>query len=157
VTDKPVKLNIKSQPVAPSPYQKEFNMMVEKFKIVPRAAPAAKGEEQKEETKKISMGKGHLSIESAVVNELKVFLVVFRNLIGKTLFQGTLTVQHAKKRRIEEKAIKLQLKLALLVKEGKGFRVEHSVVSFSKSDDLKTFEDKFEQALETLKTQQKAK
>jgi hypothetical protein len=45
----------------------------------------------------------------------------------------------------------------LLVKEGKGFRIEHAVVSFSKSDDLKTFEDKFEQAIETLKTQQKAK
>ncbi len=90
VTDKPANLKIDSKPIAPSPYQKEFNQIIEKFKVLPRAAP--KGEEKKEESKKITMGKGHLSIESAVVNENKVYLVVFRNLIGKTLFQGTITV-----------------------------------------------------------------
>ena len=151
VTDKPTSLKIESKPIAPSPYQKEFNSMIEKFKILPRPAP--KGEEKKDESKKVTMGKGHLSIESALANETRVYLVVFRNLIGKTLYQGTITVQHAKKRRIEEKAMKLQLKLALLVKDSKGFHVEHAVASFSKSDDLKSFEEKFDRAIDTLKNQ----
>ncbi len=79
------------------------------------------------------MGKGFLSIESAVVKEKPVYLVVFRNLIGKTLFQGTITALHSKKRRIEEKAMKLQLKLALLVKDDKTkqFKVDYVVASFS--------------------------
>lgn len=40
---------------------------------------------KKVETKK-AMGKGHLSIEHAEIQGIKVYLVVFRNLIGKTLF-----------------------------------------------------------------------
>ena len=69
--------------------------MVDKLKIVPRVAATAKANGSKEEekkgdeseTKKVSLGKGHLSLESANVDDkTKVFLVVFRNLIGKTLF-----------------------------------------------------------------------
>lgn len=54
-------------------------------------------------------------------------------------------------RRIEEKAIKLQLKLALLVKDGAKFKTEFVVVSFTKSDDLKDFEEKFTEAMSALK------
>lgn len=60
---------------------------------------------------------------------------------------------HSKKRRIEEKAMKLQLKLALLVKdtETKKFRVDFVVASFSRMEDLKEFEEKFEEAINKLK------
>jgi hypothetical protein len=61
---------------------------------------------------------------------------VFRNLIGKNLFSGMLNAVHSKMRRIPEKAIKLQLKLALLVKEGKSYRSEFVVVNFSNSEEL---------------------
>ena len=37
----------------------------------------------------------------------------------------------------------------------KKFRGEHIVVSFSKSEDLKDFETKFEEAIETLKKETK--
>jgi len=49
--------------------------------------------------------------------------------------------------------MKLQLKLAVLVKdtETKKFRPDHIVISFSRSDDLKEFEDKFDQAITDLK------
>jgi len=47
----------------------------------------------------------------------------------------------------------MQLKIALLVKDSKGFHVEHTVASFSKSDDLKSFEEMFDSAIETLKSQ----
>jgi len=53
------------------------------------------------------MGKGYFSLEEATINNSKVYIVVFRNLIGKTLYQGTLSSAHSKKRRIEEKAMKL--------------------------------------------------
>jgi len=32
------------------------------------------------------MGKGYFSLEEATVNDSKVYIVVFRNLIGKTLY-----------------------------------------------------------------------
>lgn len=57
--------------------------------------------------KKKSMGKGHVSIEVADVNDKKVYICVFRNLIGKNLYQGTISSKFSKKRRIEEKAMKL--------------------------------------------------
>jgi hypothetical protein len=61
---------------------------------------------KKVESKK-SMGRGHVSIEVADINEKKIYICVFRNLIGKTLYQGTLSTKFSKKRRIEEKAMKL--------------------------------------------------
>ena len=99
------------------------------------------------------MGKGYFSLEEATITGSKVYIIVFRNLIGKTLYQGTLSAVHSKKRRIEEKAMKLQLKLALLVKdaETKKFRPDHVVISFSKSEELKEFEGKFETAVNELK------
>jgi hypothetical protein len=96
--------------------------MVEKFKILPRV-PAGKNdkEESKKDdsasSKKVTMGRGYFSLEKATVDDKPVYLVVFRNLIGKTLYQGSVSAQHSKKRRIEEKALKLQLKLALLAKD----------------------------------------
>jgi uncharacterized protein YneR len=87
-----------------------------------------------------------LSLEEAKINDGNVCIVVFRNLIGKTLYQGTISATQSKKRRIEEKAMKLQLKLALFVKDSKTqkFRPDHVVISFSKSEELKEFEEKFD-------------
>ena len=54
------------------------------------------------------MGKGYLSLELASINDQKpVYTIVYRNLIGKTLYQGTISAAHSKKRRLEEKAMKL--------------------------------------------------
>jgi len=74
-------------------------------------------------------------------------------LIGKTLYQGSLSLAHSKKRRIEKKAMKLQLKLAVLVKdsETKKFKVDHVVISFSRMEELKEFEEKFDEAINKLK------
>ncbi|TNV78262.1 hypothetical protein FGO68_gene12345 [Halteria grandinella] len=155
VTDKPIQLKINPIPVQKSPYTKVFSQQVEKFKIVPRAVPAGKEESKGEDSKKVSMGRGYLSLESAEVNNGKVYIVVFRSLIGKTLFQGTVSGTLSKMRRIEEKAIKLQLKLAVLVKEGAKFRTEFVIASFQKSDDLKDFETKFADAVKELKPTKK--
>jgi hypothetical protein len=98
------------------------------------------------------MGRGYLSIESAEVKQgQKVYVVVFRSLIGKTLFQGTLSALHSKQRRITEKALKLQHKIALMVKDGDKFKVEYCVISFARSEDIKDFESKFDEAIVELK------
>ncbi len=101
------------------------------------------------------MGRGHISIESAETNGQKVYICVFRNLIGKNLYQGTIHHQLSKKRRIEEKAMKLQLKVALVTVDAatKKPKVDYLVISFSRSDDLKNYEKIFDEAVETLKKQ----
>lgn len=77
--------------------------MAEKFKLV---TPFVDKNGKKSEQKK-SMGRGHISIEFAETNGKKVYICVFRNLIGKNLYQGTIHHTLSKKRRIEEKAMKL--------------------------------------------------
>ena len=99
------------------------------------------------------MGKGSISIEMAEINGSKVYICVFRNLIGKTLYQGTISSKFSKKRRIEEKAMKQQLKLALVTKDAitNKPKIEYLIASFTRSDDLKQFESVFDEAMETLK------
>lgn len=64
--------------------------MVEKFKILP-AVVGKKNEEEKEKQSSKSMGKGYFSLESAEFNGKKVYICVFRNLIGKALYNGSLS------------------------------------------------------------------
>ena len=52
------------------------------------------------------MGKGNVSIEMGDINSRKVYICVFRNMIGKNLYQGTLSLQQSKKRRLEDKPMK---------------------------------------------------
>ncbi len=52
------------------------------------------------------MGNGDLFIEKAEFNGKNVYIVVFRNKIGKTLFQGFVNAQYSKQRRILEKTYK---------------------------------------------------
>ena len=101
------------------------------------------------------MGNGNISIEFAEANGNKVYIVVFRNQIGKTLYQGTISVKHSKKRRIEEKTYKQQLKVALMSKDPttNQFKANHCVISFQRSDDLNQFERDFDDAIAQLKSQ----
>jgi hypothetical protein len=101
------------------------------------------------------MGKGHVSIEEGTFNGKKVYICVFRNLIGKNLYNGTISHKFSKKRRIEEKAMKLQLKVALVTTDvqTKKASVDYLVITFSRSDDLSLFEKEFDKAIETLKEQ----
>ncbi len=52
------------------------------------------------------MGRGILSIETAEINGKSIYILVFRNPIGKTLYQATISALKSKQRRIEEKAMK---------------------------------------------------
>jgi hypothetical protein len=80
---------------------KIFNKYIEKFKLV------------KPEEEKKSKGNGNLSLEVAEDKmkeggEMKkVYLIVFRNQIGKALYTGIVNEKYSKIRRIEEKGYKL--------------------------------------------------
>ena len=81
---------------------------VEKFKVLPRIHKGDEERKGEDQVKKVTMGKGYFSLESAdVAGDQKVYVIVFRSLIGKTLYQGTLSALHSKKRRIEDKPMKL--------------------------------------------------
>ena len=53
--------------------------------------------------------------------------------------------------------MKLQLKLALLVKDKdtQKFKVDYVVISFSRMEELKEFEEKFDEAINKLKQNKK--
>ena len=53
------------------------------------------------------MGKGDFTLEMAEKDGKKGYICVFRNMIGKTLYQGTVSANKSQKKRIEEKAMKL--------------------------------------------------
>ena len=51
-----------------------------------------KNEEEKQDSKKsTSMGKGDFTLEMAEKDGKKGYICVFRNMIGKTLYQGTVS------------------------------------------------------------------
>jgi hypothetical protein len=76
---RPVNLKIESRPPEKSPYTKIYNKYVEKFKVT---AP---------EPDKKTMGNGNITLEVAESKGKKVFIIVYRNQIGKTLYQGTVS------------------------------------------------------------------
>jgi len=49
---------------------------------------------------------GSLNIEKLKSSEKGLYMVVFRSLIGKPLFSGTINFEKSKTRRVEEKAAK---------------------------------------------------
>ena len=113
---------------------------------------------------------GDLSIEHAENNGKHVYLLVVRNL-GKSNFLGSLNAQ-SKVRRVEERANKNQLKVAVFNRadyqtfketkdESGNIKSERSTVkvcgtvfatiNFSRHEDMTTFESEFQKAVEALK------
>ena len=52
------------------------------------------------------MGMGSLNIEKLKESEKGLYMIAFRNIIGKLLFSGTINYEKSKLRRVEEKAAK---------------------------------------------------
>jgi hypothetical protein len=115
---------------------------VEKFKKFLKTKDA-KG---KLETK--SMGRGNLSIEKTMVSDKPIYMCVFRNTLGNTLFSSKFDGKHSVKRVIPEKASKNQLKVRFICPkpdpETKKYFTEDCVISFTRSDDLKNYEAQFQ-------------
>ena len=83
-----------------SPFSKEIELQVDKLKV------------DKPDNLKKSCGNGRVSINKAELVPGKVtYKVIFRNTIGKTLFDTDLNWKFSKVKVVEEKANKNQLKI----------------------------------------------
>ena len=93
------------------------------------------------EADKKAIGNGFLSIEKGKIGEKEIRVVVFRNSIGKTLYQGSINGRVSRARKMTEKPYKQQLKVALIqsCKTQHGateIKVHHCIISFGRGEDL---------------------
>ena len=95
-----------------------------------------------------------VSIEKAVIEgettNRPVYICVFRNAVGKNLFQGIFDHMQSKNRKIEEKALKHQLKIRINVMEGKTLSYKDCVISFTRNDDMIRYQEEFSKAVKDL-------
>ena len=94
---------------------------------------------------------GTLSIEYRETNGKRLYLTVFRAAY-KPLFSALLTVG-SRCKRVEEKAAKHQLKIAVLYTEpASGKRIPaHCTCNFTRHEDMVSYEEEFGKAVESLK------
>lgn len=126
----------------PNPFSKKFEKTVDKFKLV---TPQKK-----------NLGQGKLSIQFGEFGEgatkVKVYKVVFRNSIGKTLYEANISGKFSKVRKVDEKAAKNQVKIALVKmnQETKQPRVEYCKVNLQRTTDLEEFVKELKLGMESL-------
>jgi len=120
--------------ISKDPYTKIFNKQVEKFR-----------------TKAGDKGNGHLSVETGEKDGKKFVLFNFRNPIGKTLFTGQI-VEACKKHKALDKPGKIQIKVVVIEKDMKTGNLTPmpSLISFNRTDDLKEFNEKWDEAKKFL-------
>ena len=119
---------------------KVFDKHINKLKIVkPEDFPIKK------------MDSGTFSIEYRETAGKKLYLTVFRAAF-KPLFTGILTVS-SRIKRVEEKAAKHQLKIAVLHSDPatKKHTLTHCTCNFSRHEDMVNYETEFKKATEALK------
>lgn len=128
-----------------SPYTKLVKISVEKFKLLLSTKTDGKQDSK-------NMGRGEISIEKADGSDLH--LCVFRNTIGKTLYQGRL-MAISQKRALTDKPNKIQLKARFysLMKDATSGKLkpEDCVITFSRKDVLAQYEATFEKAVQSQK------
>ena len=121
---------------------KVFDKHINKLKIVkPEDFPIKK------------MDSGTFSIEYRETAGKKLYLTVFRAAF-KPLFTGILTVS-SRIKRVEEKAAKHQLKIAVLHSDPatKKNTLTHCTCNFGRHEDMANYETEFKKAIEVLKEQ----
>ena len=72
---------------------------------------------------------------------MTLFKVIFKNNIGKILYESNISGAASKHKRVEAKAYKNQLKIAVCRQnaETKKMQVQHCLINFLRSDDLEDF------------------
>lgn len=148
--DEPPTVVLEDQTAQDSPFTKVFEREVTKFK---QATPV---------DQKKNCGGGKVSIQKGTFGEDKksvIYKVIFKNNIGKTLYDSNISGTFSKLRKIEEKAFKNQLKIAVcqINKATNKNTVYYCLVNFNRNDDLEQFTTHFKDAVADLQSQQKAK
>jgi len=142
VEDEQATSTIEKKDAVESPFERIFNVRkVDKFKI---AAPKNLIKD---------MGMGSLSIESLKKSDKGLYMVVFRSMIGKTLFTGVINYEKSKIRRVEEKAAKNQLKFALVYEDPqtKVKTIVFCKCNLPRCEDMVNLEKHFTESLQKLK------
>lgn len=86
-------------PAAPSPFEKKFMQEVTKFKIAaPQKRTCGRG--------KVSLVRGEFSDKADDKKKVIIWKVVFKNSIGKVLYQADISGKASKQRRVPEKEVK---------------------------------------------------
>ena len=128
-------------PLSKDLFEKIYEIDADKFKIV--------------KPTKHNCGLGRVSIHKRDIGEgskkITIFKVVFKNVIGKTLYDGNISGT-SRIRKVPEKAYKNQLKIAVVSKVEKKENEEKKMVNeaqfcqinFKRSDDLEAFFKHFE-------------
>ena len=91
---------------------------------------------------------GWLSLEEQLEPEKK-YLVVFRSLMKRELFQGKVT-KAGKSKVVEEKAAKNQLKIALFHFNGKKAANTYVAINFHSLEEMNTFKNDYDKACISL-------
>lgn len=94
-----------------NPFTKLFDRIVDKLKYEPQGAKKDSNTKTKQ-----SCGNGKVTIDFAEMGEqkTKLYKLIFRNSIGKTLYEASIVGKHSKIRKVPEKAQKNQVKVLLI-------------------------------------------
>lgn len=140
-------------PLCASPFEKLYEIDTDKFKIV-------KPEKRNCGIGKVSIHKGEFdSKDKDSQSKTVIYKVVYKNVIGKTLYDANISGKFSKSRKIPEKAYKNQLKIAVVKtvevdEEGAKKRtnqLQYCQINFKRSDDLEAFVKHFEASTDALK------
>lgn len=127
-----------------------FDKKVNKFKILKPLPPPKKDEKGNLIPQKAkNLGNGSMTIEFLEKDGKISYLALFRSPTSRPLFTGTI-FKNSKIKRVEEKAAKHQLKIAVHSRlEGK-LEASFSTINFSSYEDMENFEKEFNQAIKKL-------
>lgn len=76
-----------------------------------------------------------------------MFKVIFRNQIGKILYDARVDAKQSKTREVPEKAFKNQLNIAVVNKKDSKLALHYCRINFSRKDDMHEFDKAFKMAM----------
>ena len=76
-------------------------------------------------------------------------MTLFRSPTSRPLFTGVI-LKNSKIKRVDEKASKHQLKIAVMIKTGAKLETSFALINFNSYEDMVTYETEFTKAIEKL-------
>lgn len=134
--DEPPTVVLEDKPTLNSPFEKVFEKDVQKFK-----QSAGAKEKKNCGAGRISIQKGTFGGEDGVPKSV-IYKIIFKNpVVGKILYDCSISGSFSKHRKVEEKAYKNQLKIAVcqINTETKKQQVNYVLINFNRNDDMVEF------------------
>lgn len=90
-----------------------------------------------------------MTIEFMETDGKFTFLTLFRSPTSRPLYTAIIA-KNSKIKRVEEKAGKHQLKIAVMMKSGAKNELSYATINFNSFEDMKVYEEEFEKATKKL-------